>query len=66
MSDLLRIRMCSLTSIVDYFHTQWMQLQLKVHRALWNRKIVETAPADEGDLTSMLDAAERQNDLRRA
>lgn len=42
-----------------------MQLQLKVHRALWNRKIVETAPADEGDLTSMLDAAERQNDLRR-
>ena len=65
MSDLLRIRIRSLTSIADYFNTRWLQLKLKAHRALWNRKIIKSVPADEGDLTSMLDTAERQNILRR-
>lgn len=66
MTDLFIIRICSLTSIVDFFQTRLMQFRLGAQKFLWNNKIVDTPPADDGDLTSMLDAAERQNNLRSA
>lgn len=65
MTYLLRIRISSWQSLVDFFQTRLLQLKLDCQRILWKKKVIDTPPADEIDFTSMLDAAERQNNLRR-
>ena len=65
MTYLLKIRISSWQSIVDFFQTRLLQLKLYHQRVLWKKKVIDTPPADEIDFTSMLDAAERQNNLRR-
>ena len=65
MSYLLKIRICNWQSLVDFFQTRLLQFKLDFLRILWKKKVIDTPPADEIDFTSMLDAAERQNILRR-
>ena len=64
MLALFQIRILSLTSIVDFFKTRFYQLKDSAHQALWERNLTKVKPPLEQDLTSMLDAAERQNYLR--
>ena len=65
MSTLLTMRLTSLESISDFFQTRYYQMKNSVHEWLWKRGLTETTPPMELDLTSMLDAAERQNTLRK-
>ena len=65
MIALFRIRVFSLESIADFFETRFYQVKSAVHDLLWKHKLTSVKPPLENDLSSMLDAAERQNELRR-
>lgn len=64
MLYLIKLRVKSLESMIDFFQTRFYQIKNYIHEFLWKVGMCKKIPPMELDLTAMIDAAEKQNNLR--